>query len=381
MASEKVVDYLKAYLIPAKVYGTPMHPSVLLMCKIFVVILYAHGFYASIADPYIPFLRSLDALNSYPGIFEYTLKTTFLITSVLLLFNFKVRTNAIIMAIIVFIAILASKPIFRNHLFIIGCALLLAGLSNNKDKPWLLYYQLSLVYVGALLNKVMQVDWWTGQFMHNWLSNALGNTMYDSVASALPEMFLAKVLAYSAMLAELIIAICLVIPRLRFYGICVILIFHTLLFTFTGETFGYFMEDILVLLIAFSLWPKERFTLSYKPTAFSGVLTKVIQLFDFDNRIHIEASKEQTSNYNATIEGNIYTNWLAVIRVLLHTSGFYFLILFIEMMIRYVFNDTPKYIALLILFWVLLIALAPILFHKLKMRKQNRINTIDHELS
>ncbi len=375
MASEKVVNYLKAFLTPAQVYGTPMHPSVLLMCKIFVIILYAHGFYGSITDPYIPFLRSLDVLNDYSGIFEYTLKTVFLMTSVLLLFNVKVRTNAKIIAVIVFVAILASKPIFRNHLFIIGCALLLAGLSNNKEKPWLIYYQLSLVYFGALLNKVMQVDWWTGQFMHNWLSNALGNTIYDSAASIFPGMLLAKVLAYSAMLAELIIAICILVPRLRFYGVCVILIFHTLLFTFTGETFGYFMEDILILLIAFALWPRDRFTLSFKPSTFSNILARMVKLFDFDNRISIKCSSEQASRYSVNIEGEVYTNRLAIIKVLLYTSGFYFLILLAEMLIRYLFNDTPKYVALLILFWILLIALAPILFQKLKARKLRRINT------
>ncbi len=46
----------------------------------------------------------------------------------------------------------------------------------------------------------------------------------------------------SAMLAELLIGFCLFVPKFRLYAITMILVFHTILFSFTGETFGYFRE-------------------------------------------------------------------------------------------------------------------------------------------
>lgn len=362
MATNKVINMLRR---PVSVYGTSMSPSILLMCKIFVLLLVAHGFYSSISDPYIPFLEGLNNLNEYPRFFEITLKSLFVIAGLSLIFNFKVRLSAILIAMTIFLAIIASKPLFRNHLFVIGCMLFLSGLSEKNKAPWLLYFQLSVIYFGALLNKMLQIEWWSGQFMHNWLSVALENPLYNAWFDATQSFVLAKIMSYSAMFVELVIGVILLIPKFRFYAITLILVFHTILFSFTGETFGYFMEDVLIILIAFRSWPKDKSEVKYSSSSFNEIFITFFKLIDFDKRFVLKR-RTIKPEINATIEGRVYNGRKAIVHMLLSTTGFYILLLFSEMGIRFVFDGVAKYICLMILFWSLIWFLSPILFEHLK---------------
>ena len=56
--------------------------------------------------------------------------------------------------------------------------LFLAGLTNDKEPPYLLIFQLSIVYFGASINKFLEPDWWSGAFMDTWLGTARENPMY-----------------------------------------------------------------------------------------------------------------------------------------------------------------------------------------------------------
>ena len=158
-----------------------MSTNLLILCKMMFLLLLINGFLGYISDPFIPFLVILDRFRDFPGLFEWLLKSVFVLAGLALMFNIKVRHMAVILGLCVLFLLLASKPLFRNHIFICACTFLLAGLSEKDKDPWLLYIQLSLVYLGAVLNKVWQWDWWSGQFMHNWLLNARGNDFYEFV--------------------------------------------------------------------------------------------------------------------------------------------------------------------------------------------------------
>lgn len=376
MATNKIISFL---ILPFKVYGTSMRPGVLMMCKIFVVLLIAHGFFGSITDSFIPFISSLDNLNQYPNLLEYFIKALFILGSTSLILNYKVRASAILIACSIFLGILASKPIFRNHLFIIGCVFFLSGLTSKEDTPWLLFFQLGLVYFGALLNKMTQIEWWTGQFMHNWLSVALENPVYNSWYESTSSLMLAKLMSYSAMLAELLIGFCLFVPKFRLYAITMILVFHTILFSFTGETFGYFMEDILIILIAFREWPEQPIQIDYRMSNFNNGLVNLIKLLDFDRRFTFNKRfKAVGRGLSATNDFKFLHGKSLIVHTLLSTSGFYILILCLEMGIRYLFNDFLKYIFLLGLFWILLLLLSPIFFDYLKKVRQKKL-AVNHE--
>lgn len=351
------------WTLPFKVNYTEMSPNLLLMCKIFVVLLYTHGFYTYLNDPFLPVIPVLDKLNSIPFLFKYLSKIIFLLASLSLLFNVRVRTMSIVLGTIIILNLMASKPMFRNHLFIIGCFLFLAGLTPKNQSPLLIYYQLGIVYVGALINKAFQIDWWSGQFMHNWLGTALDNKLYLWTAEQIPNMLLAKLISYMAMLSELVIAFCLFVPKLRRLALRIILVFHTLLFTFTGETFGFFMEDILIVLIAFLVWPKNQSELNVKSSKHFKWL-KVLSILDFDNRVLLNFNNEMNENLVLSKNDKKYKNWAAFTQFLLQCNGFFILLLVLEMGIRYVFNGTPKYVALLLLLWIFIVFLSPLAISK-----------------
>lgn len=348
-----------------KVEGTNMKPNLLLMCKIFVLLLYAHSFYSYLSDPFLPIIPFFDSFNSISNLFEYISKGLFLIASICLLFNIKVKTMSILLGLVIIFNLLASKPLFRNHLFIIGCMLFLSGLSEKNESPWLIYVQLGFVYVGALVNKVFQIDWWTGQFMHNWLGTALDNNLYILFAEQFADLLLAKILSCMAMLSEFVIAICLFIPNLRRVAIGIILVFHTLLYTFTGETFGFFMEDILIVLIAFLHWPKSNSVLYIKHSLhFKGL--KFLSFLDWDKRVLLRHDSEIENNLYINKDDGKLKSWAALTAFLLQCNGFFVIILLFEMAIRYLFQGYSEYIGLLFLFWFFLILLFPYFKQKIK---------------
>lgn len=351
-----------------KVYGTSMTPNLLLMCKILLAMLVAHGFFSYLNDPFVPFIAALDEFNKIPFVFEYLLKSVFIVSSILLLFNIRVRTMAVVLGITIIITLLASKTVFRNHLFIVGCMLFLSGLSQKNKTPWLLYFQLSLIYFGALTNKMMEIDWWTGQFMHNWLGEALKNEVYLSVSEILPDRLLAKLISYSAMLSELTIGICLLFPRFRFFGVGLIFVFHILLFTFTGETFGFFMENVLIILIAFLVWPKEPVIVKYRSIQFASFF-KLWRIVDWDKRFIFQYDQSLNSQLELNSETKTYKNKVAFVYMLIYNANFFVTLIFVEMGLRFLFGDFIRYLILLIYFWTIILVLSPLVLQRCEQKK------------
>ena len=146
---------------PWRSLGTTMRPNTLLMCKLLLLLLVIHGFHEVVSDPYIPFLQGLDAFRSQPGLFEFTLKIVLLGAALCLFFNVRVRTAALILGGTIILTIVASKPVYRNHIFIVGCLLLLAGLQRRDEEAWLIQIQFGVMYFGAFLNKAWDPDWRT----------------------------------------------------------------------------------------------------------------------------------------------------------------------------------------------------------------------------
>ena len=135
-----------------------MRTNLLVMCKMLFLLLIFNGLFGYVSDPFIPHIAILDKFNQVPGVFEWSLKTLFLVGGIGLLCNVRVRAMVILLGVCVLLFLLASKPAFRNHIFICGCIFLLCGLTKKDQYPWLLIFQFSLVYFAAALNKIWQAD-------------------------------------------------------------------------------------------------------------------------------------------------------------------------------------------------------------------------------
>lgn len=354
-----IVGYIKR---PFQFEGTNMHANVLLMCKLLLLLIIAHHFFFKIEDPFIPFFPFLDVFNEYPGVFKYTLRVVFALASFGLLFNYRVRTSAITIGSIIIIALAASKPLFNNHTFVVGCALFLAGLTNNKQPSIILIYQLALIYLGASINKFFDLDWWSGAFMHNWLLVARGNPIYIEVASWLPDMVFAKILSYIAMFTEFLIGITLLIKKYRLKSIWFIILFHFLLFSLTSFRFGHFIESLAIILIATINYPKGYMKLSIRDGK-QLFFRKLMGWLDWDKKIIWQIQSSSDSNW-MELETNIETvkNDTVVKDALLYTPGFFAVLFALDVIIYLIFyyQRDILFIVNLIWYWSLILFFLPI---------------------
>lgn len=350
-------------LRPFQFEGTKLHPNILLMCKLLIILMTAHHMFFKIEDPFIPFIPALDWFHNYPNIFKYVMRATYAVFGFMLLFNIKVRTSSIVLGIVVIINILASKPLFFNHNFICGCALFLAGLTNDKDPPYLLIFQLSLVYFGASINKFLEPDWWTGAFMDTWLGVARENPVYAYVSKLLPEMLFAKLLSYIAMFTEFAIAVLILFKRTRHLTLWFIIIFHTTLFTLTAFRFGHFIESLAIVLLAFLNMPKEQLIVNYRSSQTLIKLKRFLNVLDRDKKQVWSSLSSESSHWLSlkTKDKTLY-NHEALKDIFLYTPNFFLLLIVIDMAMYIVLynNKMTLFIINAIFIWSVIFYFLPI---------------------
>ena len=361
---------------PLRVTNTAMLPNILLLCKLAFIMLCMYGFVGIIDDPHIPFIEVLDQFHEIPTVFKVVCSVTFLTAGVFLLLNIRVRTMAFFLGITLLIVLLSSKSVFRNHLFILGSFFLLAGLSDRRQSPWLLYVQFSLIYLGAVINKIPQMDWWTGQFMDNWLRNARESQTYITIASSMPDMMFAKLLSWSSMFFEFIIALLVLNKKTHKLAVWTILIFHTLIYTLTLHRFGHFFEDIVLGLLIFLNWPKEKLWVAIDHERFTKV-KKVLVSLDFNK--HIIWSKDSPKLASHWFEirtpEEVAFNWSGIRIFLLYNSNFYILLFGLDFFSRYItrslFDTEIMHITQVIIIWTGILFFLPMLWENKKQWTKN----------
>ena len=363
------MNSISAFILrPFQFEGTKLHPNVLLMCKLLVILMTAHHMFFKIADPFIPFIPALDWFNEHPNIFKYTFRTLYAISAFSLLFNFKVRTAAIVTGLVVMLSILASKPLFFNHLFICSCALFLAGLTNDKEPPYLLIFQLSLVYFGASINKFLEPDWWSGAFMDTWLGTARQNPVYLYVSEFFPVMLFAKLLSYIAMFTEFAIAILILFKRTRNLTLWFIIIFHLSLYTLTSSRFGHFIDSLAYILLAFLSIPKEQMIVKYKSQS-SDKLKQFFKFLDRDRKqVWSPLSSESSHWLSLQTNGKTLYNHDALRDIFLYTPNFFMLITCIDMGLYVVLYNhrTALFIINMIFIWSVIFYFLPVKWQRKK---------------
>lgn len=361
------LDIRNFLLRPLRFEGTSMLPNVLLMCKLLVLLLLAHHLFEKIDDPFLPFIPFLDAFNEIPGLFKTVLRIGLVTAAFMLFFNIYVRTSSLIIGSIVLLQMLSSKPLFNNHTFVCGCALFLAGLTNNKQPPHLLIWQLSLIYFGASINKILDADWLSGAFMHNWLAVARENSLYLSISNQLPDLMFAKMLSYIAFGTEFIIGVLLLFKKWRLFAIWFIIIFHTMLFSWTAFRFGHFLESLMIILIAFLSWPTEHIILSVKANK-SNLIKRLITFLDWDKKVVWSTLDDSSKNWmHYKSNKQTASNDAALKNVILYTPAFYLLLFGIDAIVYITFQQhrTTLFVLNLIFVWSVIIHMLPISWSRL----------------
>ena len=347
--------------------GTKMQSNVLLMCKLLLLLLIAHHMFFKISDPFIPFVPQLDLFNAYPNVFNYGLKTAFAISAFALLFNIKVRTASLINGCVIILSILASKPLFFNHNFICACALILAGLSDKKDPPYLFVFQLSLIYFGASINKFLEPDWWSGAFMDNWLGVARENPPYRYLSQRFPNLVLAKLLSYIAMFTEFGIAIFILFKKTRGLTVWFIIIFHSILFTITSFRFGHFLESLVITLLALNTMAQTPLIVGYRKKSITG-LKRFFKIIDIDKK-QVWNTLSNTPSSWLQIQGKdeLLSNHKALKYILLNTPNFFVLLFVIDVVLYIIMYNyrTALFVCNVIFVWTMILYFLPVDWSKL----------------
>ena len=238
---------------PLRCGGTALPANLLLAAKLIALCLLLTNHVRLLPDPFLPFLPIFDQLP--PLAFQRTLQVAFVVSAVALLFNRSVRVSSLVLGLTIILAVVSSKAYYGNNKLFCGCMLFLTGLHQPGQSPWLLRYQLVIVYFGAGLNKLLDADWRSGQFMEHWATDRLKHSLYIQVASWLPPMLLAKLMCWAAIVTELGISAAFLIRRLWPLAIWGNLLFQSALMLFTGTTFTMFFYAMTAASLVFVDWP------------------------------------------------------------------------------------------------------------------------------
>jgi predicted DCC family thiol-disulfide oxidoreductase YuxK/uncharacterized membrane protein YphA (DoxX/SURF4 family) len=266
---------------PLKLTGLSLPPQVVLLCRLLALALLLTNHQAQIQTPFLPFLEIFDALP--PELFQHTLQATLVFGSLGLLFTKRIRTFATLTGIAILFAVLSSRAYYGNNKTFVALLLVLAALSSQTGPPRLLQWQLALVYLGAGLNKLLDLDWQSGQFFHHWATDRLQNPAYIWLSAQLPPLAAAKFLCWLTIATELALAIMILIPRLHPAVIWGSGLFQSGLLLFTGDPFNLFFYSTQASLYAFARWPENQITVIWDGSCgFCRRTKESLRRLDFD---------------------------------------------------------------------------------------------------
>ena len=305
-----------------RVTGTALPPNVLLMAKLIVVALVANGYHLGFPDVFAPFFGVFEIIPA-PW-WRRFLKIAFAISAIGLLFNRAVRINCLIIGCVFLAAALSSRLYYRNAKVFVGVIMLLAGLQEKGRPPVLIWWQLSIVYLGAGLNKLCEADWRSGQFFDYFLTDIYASEIYAAAATLLPTPWLAFALCWSVIAAELGAGLLLLRRRGHAPAIWLAAAVHIGAAILVVGDYGVFLAAILASYLCTYDWP-QGVTVVFRPRTAWQLLARVWGWFEPDANIHWRQS-QSVGKLRVLAGGRRFIGFSAVWRLLSWTPAVYFLL-------------------------------------------------------
>jgi uncharacterized membrane protein YphA (DoxX/SURF4 family) len=289
-------------LNPLRSKGTELPPRLLLAAKLIAFLLLWFGWPRWVAEPFLPFLSIFERIGQ-PAAVRLAIQSAAVLGALGVLFNVRPRAACLVLGAAILAKILASRPSYYNNEVFCAALFLMIGLYERGRPPWLLRAQVALVYFGAGLDKLLERDWRSGQFFEVW-TRTIDHSTYRWAKAFFPPMLLSRLFCWATILVELSLAVLLLVPRARRWGILLGVFFHSALVLFAGTTFGFFYFSILASYLAFFDERSGRLPLFYtaylalvafslKPGMDVSALTKVLIViglfaFVFSFRIYLK---------------------------------------------------------------------------------------------
>ena len=294
---------------PFRLSNTALPPQLLLLVKLLTLALIGKGYVQHLPQPFLPFLPFFDLI---PGLwFQIALKTAFIVSALLLFINQKIRLSCLLLGSVFLLGTLSSKTYYSNAKFFCGLIYILTALSEEKGRPWLLQLQLMIMYFGSGVNKVLDVDWRTGQYFDHWMVHVIHARSYEVLANALSHEFISKMLSWQTIIVEIIVLpVLFFFRKWQFIGVWIGIVFHSFAFWMSGLSFGVFFVAALISYLCFAPRPPVVFVYGLGNNFLSGLLKDVYRIFDADGRFFFRQEQESHDSKGISINIKNKTNWI-----------------------------------------------------------------------
>lgn len=305
---------------PLTVSGTALPDNLLLATKLVAIAFVLSGQLTDLPNHFLPFLSVLGHLGS-PHAFHLALELIFAFAAAVLLVNRQVRTMCLVLAAVLLVGILSSRAYYHNNRLFTGIFFLLAALYDPRVGVSLFRYQLALLYLGAALNKVVQVDWRTGEFVQDWLPHYA--SYYLHLARLLGDTLLSAILGWLAIVTEFALIVLLMVPRLVVLAIFVGIGYHTGLVLITlGSTFGMFWYALMGSYLALLAWPRSEVLVRYRSDRLGHRWgAELLRRIDIERRFRWKACP--SGALEADVDEKTYRGSAALVRLLLYSPPVY----------------------------------------------------------
>jgi len=315
--------------------------NISLMAKLLAIVVLLNP-YLYFVDRKLPFLEIINLLGE-PTQLKIVLLVLVFGGSLLILSGYFIKWGCLLIAFSILITELSCMPCYADSRMYIFCLFFLLSLFKDSYSLWLLRCQIVLLYFGAGLNKLFDLDWQSGQYIEYWIGIYI--IEYKNVSSLLPNLVLSKIISWSTILIELSLAFFFINKRFFIHGVLLALFLHGTSVFIVQHTFGSFIPGVAISFLVFIEWPK-KINIEMPNNSFYNILGWFLSKTDVYNIFTLNQS-DHKFNMEVYINGIMYVNWRAVQLILFYNPLFY-LILVCLLLFPYI-SATIKGICILML--------------------------------
>ena len=189
----------------------------------------------------------------------------------------------------------------------------------------MIWWQLAIMYFGAGLNKLLEVDWRTGQYFDYFLTHIYPSDAYRFIAPLLPGQWVARLMGWSIILAELSAAVMFTMDRFRPIAVWVAASVHIGAALLVVGDYGIFMAAVLASYLSCLGWP-ERLDATAGTRGGWRCARRVFGTLDQDRLIHwADRPPEENAGLTLTAWNRRWSGWKALGGLLIWTPAIYFI--------------------------------------------------------
>lgn len=316
---------------PFRIHETKLPPELLLMAKVIVVGLFVRQYHLGFPDVFVPFFEWMEIFPE-PW-YRRAFKVAFIVSGTALLFNRAVRVNCLIIGGLFLIATLSSKVYYRNAKVFVGALFFLIGLQERGRPPWMIWWQLAIMYFGAGLNKLLEPDWRSGQYFDYFLTNIYASDAFRLMRPLLPGRWVARLMCWSIIVLELAAGVLFTMKRFRPTAVWLAAAVHVGAALLVAGDYGIYAAALLASYLSCMPWP-ERLDAALDPNGRWAWVRRFFGPLDQDRKISWHG-EDRTGDHLVLRAGDrVWLDWKAAGWLAMWTPALYFVVFVVLTMFR-----------------------------------------------